>query len=393
MSSESNIQRNALRRATTGAILAFATLAMLTAASAFETKAKQAFMIEAESNTVLFAKNADDLIPPASLAKLMTMETVFHAIGEKRVTLNDEFVVSEHAWRTGGAPSGSSTMFAELKSKIRLEDLIRGVIIQSANDGAIIIAEGLDGSEEKFAAEMNKRAKEIGLTRSVFKNPTGLPAQGQVVTVRELAMLGMHIWKTYPQFYPIYAEPDFTWNKIRQRNRNPLLALDIGADGMKTGFTEESGYAIVGSVMRDGSRVFLAMSGMASEQERAEEARKLLEWGLIGFDRAPLFAKGDTVGTVSLYGGVLSRLPVRANGAISIPVPRNTEDKLVARIVYDGPVLAPVSEGAPIGSMKVWVGETLAQETPLFAAESVAAGSLHARAWDAVAEMTIGWLR
>lgn len=362
-------------------------------AAPFETKAKQAFMIDATSGTILFSKNADDLIPPASLAKLMTMETVFHAVKEGKVSLNQEYVVSEHAWRTGGAPSGGSTMFAKLKSSIRLEDLIRGVIIQSANDGAIILAEGMAGSEEKFASEMNRRASAIGLTKSIFKNPTGLPADGQVVTVRELAMLGMHIWRSYPEFYAIYSEPDFTWNKITQRNRNPLLAMKIGADGMKTGFTEASGYAIVGSAERDGSRIFLAMSGMASDKERAEEARKMLEWGMVGFSRTPLFATNDIIGQVSVYGGDKTTVALRAKGPIAIPLPRSADEKLAARIVYKGPVVAPVKAGDRIGSLNVWLGDTLAQETPLYAAVDVPAGSFHQRAWAATRELAIGWLR
>jgi len=364
-----------------------------TTAAPFETKAKQAFMIDATSGTILFSKNADDLIPPASLAKLMTMETVFHAIGEGKVSLDDEFTVSEHAWRTGGAPSGSSTMFAKLKSSIRLEDLIRGVIVQSANDGAIVIAEGMSGSEVKFASEMNKRASAIGLTKSIFKNPTGLPADGQVVTARELAMLGMHIWRSYPQFYTIYSEPDFTWNKITQRNRNPLLGMEIGADGMKTGFTEASGYAIVGSAERAGTRVFLAMSGMASDKERAEEARKLLEWGMVGFSRVPLFAADEVVGAVPIFGGDQTSLTLRAKGPIAIPLPRDAGETLAARIVYQGPIVAPVEEGKQIGSLKVWLGDTLAQETPLYAAASVPTGSFHQRAWAAVRELAVGWMR
>jgi D-alanyl-D-alanine carboxypeptidase (penicillin-binding protein 5/6) len=362
-------------------------------AAPFETKAKQAFMIDATSGTILFSKNADDLIPPASLAKLMTMETVFHAIKEGDVSLSQEYPVSEHAWRTGGAPSGGSTMFAKLKSSIRLEDLIRGVIVQSANDGAIVIAEGMAGSEEKFAAQMNRRASAIGLTKSIFKNPTGLPAEGQVVTVRELAMLGMHIWSSYPDFYKIYSEPEFTWNKITQRNRNPLLAMKIGADGMKTGFTEASGYAIVGSAERDGTRIFLAMSGMASDKERAEEARKLLEWGMVGFSRTPLFSADDIIGSVAVFGGDKTTVALRAKGPIAIPLPRSAEEKLAARIVYHGPIVAPVKEGDRIGALKVWLGDTLAQETPLYAAADVTSGSFHQRAWAAVRELAIGWLR
>lgn len=362
-------------------------------AQAYETKAKQAFLVDAASGTILFSKNPDEKIPPASLAKLMTMETVFHELGRGKVTLDQQFPVSEHAWRTGGAPSGSSTMFAKLKSTIRLEDLVRGVIIQSANDGAIVIAEGMAGSEEKFAERMNERATELGLKNSTFKNPTGLPANGQVSTVRDLVRLGEHIWRTYPQFYRIYSEREFAWNGITQRNRNPLLGADIGADGMKTGFTEESGYAIVGSVARGDTRLFLAMSGLTSEKERADEALKLLRWGLDGFKREPVFPAGQTIGAVKLYGGTKTSLLVRAAGPVSVPIPNDSTDRLTARIVYHGPVMAPVEEGAPVGSLKVTVGDMISQETPLYAAESVGVGSLQQRAWDATKELAVGWLR
>lgn len=362
-------------------------------AQLFETKAPHAFMIDAETGTILYSKDADSLFPPASLAKLMTMEVVFNAIKSGRYSLDDTFMVSENAWRTGGANSGGSTMFAALKSSIRLEDLIQGVIVQSANDGCIVIAEGMAGTEENFAALMTERAREIGLKQSVFKNATGLPAEGQVVTARELTQLALHIWRTYPEFYKFYSQPQFTWNKITQRNRNPLLAMEIGADGMKTGYTEESGYGIVGSVARDGRRVFAALSGMSSERERAEEARKLLEWGMKSFQKSELFAQDEVVGEAKLFGGAKSGVALKSKGPVSILVPITNRDRLVARIVYEGPVVAPVEEGAQVGMLRVWVGETLSQETPLYAAESVGVGTLPQRALDAIGELMVGWMR
>lgn len=362
-------------------------------AQLFETRAKQAFMIDADTGTVLFAKDADAQFPPASLAKLMTMEVVFNAIKLGRLTLDDEFQVSENAWRTGGAPSGTSTMFAELGSSIRLEDLIQGVIVQSANDGCIIIAEGMAGSEENFAQLMTERAREIGLEKSVFRNSTGLPADGQVVTARELVLLAQHIWREYPEFYRYYSQTEFTWNKILQRNRNPLLGLNIGADGLKTGYTEESGYAIVGSVRRDGRRLFAALSGMESDNQRAEESRRVLDWGMRSFEKLELYAAGEVVGEAKTFGGAKGGVALRADGPISIFVPITNRDRLIARIVYEGPVVAPVEEGAQIGTLKVWIGDTMSQETPLFAAESVGTGALHQRALDAVEELLVGWLR
>ena len=362
-------------------------------AQLFETKAGQAYMIDAETGSVLFAKDADKPVPPASLAKLMTMEVVFNAIRSGRYSLDNSFVVSENAWRTGGAGSGGSTMFAKVKSEIRLEDLIQGVVVQSANDACITIAEGMAGSEENFALQMTERARQLGLTTSVFKNSTGLPAAGQLVTMKELTLLGRHIWSTYPEFYKYYSQRDFTWNKIFQRNRNPLLAMDIGADGMKTGFTDESGYAIVGAVSRDGRRVFAAMSGLSSDKERAEEARKLLDWGLRSFEKESLFDAGAIVGEAGVYGGEKSSVALRADGPVVVLAPITQRDRLSAHIIYEGPLNAPVKEGTRVGRLEVRVGDVVSREQPLFAAESVAVGSLHQRALDAAKELAVGWLR
>ncbi|MER8572759.1 D-alanyl-D-alanine carboxypeptidase [Mesorhizobium sp. M1338] len=362
-------------------------------AQLFETKATQVFMIDAETGTVLFSKDADKPIPPASLAKLMTMEVVFNAIKSGRLKLDDTFVVSENAWRKGGAPSGTSTMFAKLKSAIRLEDLIQGVIVQAANDGCIVIAEGMSGSEDNFAAQMTERARQIGLKTSTFVNSTGLPADGQQTTVRELAQLAVHLWRDYPDFYRYYGQKDFTWNKISQRNRNPLLAMDIGADGLAVGASEASGFGIVGSVSHNGTRVIAAMSGLASDKERAEEARKLLDWSVRSFEKTEIFAKDEVVGEAQVFGGAKSGVALKAKGPIDIFLPITNRDKLTARIVYNGPVAAPVEEGQPVGALRVWIGDTLSQETPLFAAESIGVGTLPQRALDAVKELAVGWLR
>lgn len=379
----------------TGLIALGLLLLSLAPASAqlFETKAAQAFMIDAETGTVLFSKDADRLIPPASLAKLMTMEVVFNAIKSGRLTLDDTFVVSENAWRKGGAPSGTSTMFAKLKSTIRLEDLIQGVTVQAANDGCIVIAEGIAGSEANFAAQMTERARQIGLQQSTFVNSTGLPADGQQTSVRELALLALHIWRNYPDLYRYYGQKDFTWNKISQRNRNPLLAMDIGADGLAVGASEQSGFGIVGSASHNGTRVIAAMSGLANDRERAEEARKLLDWGVRSFEKTEVFAKDEVVGEAQVFGGAKSGVALKAKGPVQIFLPITNRDKLTARIVYDGPVAAPVEEGQPVGTLRVWIGDTLSQETPLFAAESIGVGSLPQRALDAAKELAVGWLR
>ncbi|GAA2871164.1 D-alanyl-D-alanine carboxypeptidase (penicillin-binding protein 5/6) [Aminobacter niigataensis] len=362
-------------------------------AQLFETKAAQAYMIDAETGTVLFSKEPDKPMAPASLAKLMTMEVVFNALKTGRYKLDDTFAVSENAWRTGGAASRASTMFAAVRSQIRIEDLIQGVTVQLANDGCIILAEGMAGSEANFALQMTERAREIGLAKSTFVNSTGLPMPGQTTSVRELAQLGLHIWRTYPEYYRYYGLPEFTWNKILQRNRNPLIAMDIGADGLAAGFTEGEGFAIVGSVNREGRRLFAALGGLASDRERSEEARKLLDWGMRAFEKSEIFAANETVGEAQVFGGVKSHVKLVAQKPISLFLPITNRERLVARIVYNGPVAAPVAQGTPIGALKVWIGDTLSQETPLYAAESVEVGSLQSRALDAVKELAIGWLR
>ena len=339
------------------------------------------------------SRTADASIQPGSLAELMTLEMAFEAIKSGRMTPDSTFVVSEHAWRTGGAPSGTSTMFAKLKSEIRREDVIQGIAVQAANDGCIIVAEGFAGSEQNFARQMTERARKIGLKTSTFVNATGLPAEGQQTTVRELAMLALHLWRDYPDFYRYFGQKDFTWNKILQRNRNPLLAMDIGGDGLAVGASEQSGFGIVGSAMQGGRRVIVAMSGLANDRERAEEARKLVEWGLRSFEKTEIFAQDEIIGEAQVFGGDKAGVTLKAKGPVDIFVPTANPDKITARIVYKGPVTAPVQVGQQVGALRIWVGDTLSQETPLFAAESVGVGTLPQRALDAVKELAVGWLR
>lgn len=363
------------------------------AAQGLELQADSAFMVEFGSGTRLFARNPDRRFAPASLAKLMTLEYVFSEIANERLSLDDTFVVTENAWRTGGAPSRTSTMFAELNSRIRVEDLLRGIMIQAANDGCIVLAEGLAGSEAAFAEKLNARAGEIGMTDSRFVNSTGLPAEGQHTTVRDMVRLATHLIDAYPDLYPIFAEDAFTWNGIFQRNRNPLLTLNIDADGLAIGFTEGEGFSLVGSVQREGRRVVAALGGLPSASVRTEESRRLLDWGIRGFNKKLIFEPGETVGSVQLFGGEKSSLVVRSATPVHILIPVDNRDRITARIVYDGPIAAPIREGAPVGTLRVWIGETMTQETPLVSAETVGAGTLTQRATDAVVELLTGWIR
>jgi D-alanyl-D-alanine carboxypeptidase (penicillin-binding protein 5/6) len=357
------------------------------------TSAPQAILIEGDSGSILYERNADEMIYPASMAKMMTAEYVFNEIKQGRLKLDDEFTISEDAWRRGGAPSRTSSMFAPLNSRVRVEDLLRSVIIQSGNDASIALAEGIAGSERTFAERMTQRAREIGLSKSKFMNATGLPDPDQQVTARELAQLARHIIQTYPEFYKMYGEREFTWNRIRQQNRNPLLGMEIGADGLKTGYIRESGYGLVGSAVQSGLRLIVVVAGLKTANERASEARKLLEWGFRSFQSRLLFAEGQAIGEAKVYGGARGRVPLVPQRPVRIMLPRNANDKIIARIVYTGPVPAPVKQGQPIGRLKVWRNESVALEVPLYAGADVETGNLSQRAFDAATELVITLFR
>jgi D-alanyl-D-alanine carboxypeptidase (penicillin-binding protein 5/6) len=359
----------------------------------YQTAAPHAILIDADSGSVLFEKAADDLIPPASLSKLMTAEVVFNLLAKGQLKPEQEFIVSVNAWRRGGAPSHTSSMFIPIHNKVSVDNLLHGVIIQSANDACIVLAEGISGNESVFAELMTKRARELGLTKSTFGNSNGLPDPKQLMTARELAKLARHIIQTYPDYYKYYGEREFTWNKIRQFNRNPLLALTIGADGLKTGFTKEAGYGLVGSAVQNGLRLIVVVNGLKSEKERADESKKLLEWGFHNFQSGLLFADGQEIAYAKLYGGAKGHVPLKAAKEVTLLVPRGSRERIIARVVYSGPVPAPVQEGQQIGMLKVWRGDFLVLEVPLQAAESVSTGSMSGRAFDAATELVLGFFR
>ncbi|WP_407174377.1 D-alanyl-D-alanine carboxypeptidase family protein [Bradyrhizobium sp. STM 3562] len=360
----------------------------------FEGDAPTAILIEATTGSVLFEKNADELRAPSSMMKLMTAEVVFHAIQEGKVKLTDEYPISEYAWRHGGAPSGTSTMFAAIHSKVSVDDLLHGAVIQSGNDACIALAEGMAGNERTFASDfMTKRARELGLTKSTFANANGLPDPGNKMTVRELAMLARHIILTYPEFYKLFGEKEFTWNKIRQQNRNPLLNSLEGADGLKTGYTKEGGYGIVGSAVQNGVRLIVVVNGLEDSEDRANEAKKMLEWGFRNFEWRNLFAAQQPLGYARVFGGDSRSVPLTSPEPIKVMVQKNSNEKLIARLVYKGPVHAPIQAGQPVGLIKVWRGPNIAVEQPVYAAESVAIGSTMRRAIDGASELVIGMFR
>ncbi|TMJ48932.1 MAG: D-alanyl-D-alanine carboxypeptidase [Alphaproteobacteria bacterium] len=360
----------------------------------FDGDAPTAILIEAASGSVLFEKNADELRAPSSMMKLVTVEVVFHALKEGKVKLSDEYRISENAWRRGGAPAGGSTMFAVLNSKISIDDLLHGAIIQSGNDACIALAEGMAGNERIFAADfMTKRARELGLTKSTFANSNGLPDAGNKMTVRELAKLARHLIQTYPEFYKLFGEKEFTWNKIRQQNRNPLLTTLEGADGLKTGYTKEGGYGMVGSAVQNGIRLIVVVNGLEDPDDRATEAKKMLEWGFRNFEVRTLIAADQTVGYAKVFGGESRSVKLTSPEPIKVMVPKNGNEKLIARIIYNGPVRAPIQSGQPVGIVRVWRGANIAMEQTVYAAESIGTGSTIRRAMDGASELVIGMFR
>jgi D-alanyl-D-alanine carboxypeptidase (penicillin-binding protein 5/6) len=359
----------------------------------FQTQAPHAILLDADSGTVLFEKAADELFSPASMAKLMTVEVLFHELEQGRINMDTEFVISENAWRKGGARADGSSMFAQLNSRVKVSDLLRGIIVQSGNDASIAVAEGIAGTEENFAAVMTRRAREIGLTKSVFKNSTGYSHPEQKVTARELAILAVHLIETYPELYKLFAEKEFTWNKIRQQNRNPLLNDFQGSDGLKTGYLEESGYGLTGSAVLNGQRLVLVVSGLKTSRERAAEARKLLDFGFRAFESRQLFAEGETVGEAQVYGGERRSLPLVSRKPVRVLVPRGSADRLSARIVYTGPLQAPIKKGAEVARLQVTRGDIQALEMPLHAGEDVGVGTISQRAWDGFLEFGTGIVR
>ena len=374
-------------------VFSVAAIGPLAAQDSFQTTVRNAILLDVGTESVLFEKAADEAQAPASLAKLMTMAIVFEELRQGRLLPDQEVVISTDAWRRGGAPSRTSSMYVAVNSRVKVQDLIRGAIIQSGNDASIALAEAISGTEANFVQLMNKRARELGLVHSVFRNATGLPDPEQRVTAREIARLAEHIIKTYPDRYPLYSEREFTWNNIRQQNRNPLLGTYNGADGLKTGYIEEAGFNLVGSAVQNNQRLIVVVMGARSLQERTNEARKLLDWGFRSFELRDLFAEGEAIGDVSVFGGGARTVPVTAGKVVRLLLPRGQSDRVSAQIVYQGPVRAPVRQGQEIGRLRVLRGTQLALEVPVYAAADVGVGSLSQRALQGAWEAAAGWLR
>jgi D-alanyl-D-alanine carboxypeptidase (penicillin-binding protein 5/6) len=370
------MQRMNRRYAGVAALCTFAAalvagLAPLGAVAALETPAREGFLIDADTGVVLFAKNPDTPTPPASMSKMMTVYLIFQRLKEGRLKLEDTLPVSENAWRKGGAKSSGSTMFLNLGDQVKIEDLIRGIIIQSGNDASIVVAEGLAGSEEAFAEEMTRKAKELGMSGSRFRNATGLPDPDEVTTVRDLALLAQRTITDFPEYYSYYAEREFVHNGIKQGNRNPLLYKNIGADGLKTGHTKAAGYGLTASAKQGERRLIAVVTGLPSMQARAEEAERLIGHGFREFDNYVLFRRGETVGTADVWLGDAATVPIVPSGNAVVTLPRKARPEMKVTLVYDGPLAAPVIKGERVGHLLVTAPGVEPREIPVVAGATV----------------------
>ena len=341
-------------------------------ASAFETHAKYAYLIDADTGYVMYDKASDVAMAPASMSKLMTAYMVFDALKSGKITLEDEFTVSENAWRKGGVKSGSSTMFLNPGQKVKIKDLLRGIIVQSGNDACIVVAEGLAGSEEVFASLMTQKAKEIGLENSTFANATGLPHKNHLMSSKDLAVLAQAIIRDFPEYYSIYSEKEFTYNKIKQGNRNPLLYSMDGADGLKTGHTEASGYGLTGSVKTpDGRRLIMVVNGLKSMKARSTESQKLMGYGLAGFENVVVFDKDAVVDEIPVWYGTSETVKAIPAQKTVMTIERGKRGGVVSKVIYDSPIVAPIAKGQKIGQLVIQTADNQTRTLDLLAQEDV----------------------
>ena len=347
-------------------------LAMSGKANAFETKARNAILMDYETGAYLYTKDHQEMIAPASMSKLMTVYVLLSKIKDGEVSLDDKYTVSENAWRKGGAASGGSTMFLKIGQEVRVEDLLKGILIQSGNDACIVVAENLAGSEEEFAAMMNETAEKIGLHHAHFVNATGLPHPEHKISVEDLAILARHIIKEFPEFYHLFSEKEFTFNGIRQGNRNPLLYSLKGADGLKTGHTSEAGFCLTGSAVRNNRRLIEVMTGLESNKQRSEETESLMTWGFANFDNYKFFTKNQIMAEVPVWYGTSKSVAAVVPEEVIKTIKKSAKSKYGAKMIYDEPLKAPILQGDKIGELFItYNGETV-DKIPLVAKDNVA---------------------
>jgi len=351
------------------------------------TLAKQAFMVDPQTSTVLLFKDADKPMHPSSMAKMMTIYIAFEEINAGRLKLDTRFRVSERARNMGG-----SRMFVELGSEVSVEDLIKGMIVLSGNDACVVIAEGLSGNEDSFAERMTAKARELGMTGTVFKNASGWPADGQWTTARDLAVLSWRTIEDFPKLYRYYSESNWTYNNIKQDNRNRLLRTVPGTDGLKTGHTEEGGYGQATSAIRDGRRLIMVVNGMTSMAERAQETARLVEWGFRESANTTVFRAGDTVAEAPVWLGSQDKVPLVVAKPVQITAP--TGQAVTPRVVarFDGPIAAPITKGTKLGTAVVTLPDNRVVEYPLEAGADVQRQGVFGRVTTMIRHYLFGWL-
>ena len=343
-----------------------ATLIWAAPAHAIEVAAKQAILIDYQTGAVLLEKNADERMTPSSMSKMATLYKVFERLKEGRLSLEDTLAVSEKAWRKQG-----SKMFVMVNTRVKVEDLIRGITVKSGNDACVVIAEGLSGAEDAFAQELNELGRKIGMTNTNLVNASGWPDPGHVSTARDLAILAAATIKNFPEYYHYYSEKTFVYNGIKQGNRDPLLYKDIGADGLKTGHTDEGGYGITASAIRNGRRLILVVNGLRTVNERAREAERLLDYGFREFNNYALFNAGATVTEAPVWLGVDAKVPLVVKDQLLLTLPVKARKEMVVKAVYDSPIQAPIAQGARVAMLRIDAPDMPAREIPLYAGKSV----------------------
>ncbi len=363
-----------------GFVLGFS-FAASAASAQIDSEAKQAILMDFDTGEILLCKDCDTPVPPSSMSKLMTVEEVLQRLKDGRLKLDDTFHVSEYAWREQFREPGSSLTWLSVNSDVTIDTLLKGIIVQSGGDACIVVAEALGGSVEKFADMSNKRAKELGLTHSHFVNPTGMPADGHEMSVHDIATLSAHIIRDYPEYYHYFSIPEFTWNNIKQPNRNLLLSMNIGADGLKTGHTEAGGYGIVGSATREGRRLIVVVNGLPSINARNNEAARLLNIGFREFKPVQLFAAKDVVSDAQIWGGTKDKVGLMVKEPLKVIMTPDAKKDMKVTVRYNGPVVAPVAAGQEVGTVTVDVPGKPARTVPLVAAEDVPATSIFGRMW------------
>lgn len=350
-------------------------------AMGFETAARNAILMDYDTGEYLFEKNIAESVPPASMSKLMTVYILMSKIKDGSIKLDDTFSVSENAWRKGGAATGGSTMFLSIGDNVSVENLIKGIVIQSGNDACIVVAENIAGSEEDFVILMNKTAKKLGLKNSHFENATGLPHPDHRMSMEDLAILARHIIKEFPELYHYFSQKEFVYNNIKQGNRNPLLYTMKGADGLKTGHTEEAGFCLAASATKGERRLIEVMSGMSSNRERSEEAERLMSWGFREFNNFKILTKGQTVATAKVWYGKEDSVNLTVADDVLKTVHMSQQDNVKATAEFDEPVKAPIKAGQEIGTIKIEIEGQSPLNVPLIAANDVSETGMLGKFW------------